>query len=159
LRSGETPLVGRDEEIELLIRRWQHMKNGEGRLVLISGEPGIGKSRLTAAFAEQIGTEPHTRLRYFCSSHHRDSAHYPSIVQLEHAAGVARDDRAPTRLAKLQALLISRGHAGWRRYGAAVRPAVVAEFRRVAQPQPAAQTREAVRSSAELARSGGALRC
>jgi len=63
LRSGTTPLVGRDEEVELLTRRWQQAKTGEGRVVLISGEPGIGKSRLTAALCEHIGTEPHTRLR------------------------------------------------------------------------------------------------
>ena len=69
LRSGATPLVGRDEELELLIRRWEQAKSGEGRVVLISGEPGIGKSRLTAALSEHIGTEPHTRLRYFCSPH------------------------------------------------------------------------------------------
>src|SRR6266404_5221917 len=62
LRSGATPLVGRDEELELLIRRWQQAKTGEGRVVLLSGEPGIGKSRLTAALSEQIGSEPHTRL-------------------------------------------------------------------------------------------------
>ena len=74
LRSGETPLVGRDEEVELLMRRWQQAKTGEGRVVLISGEPGIGKSRLTAALSERIGSEPHTRLRYFCSPHHQDSA-------------------------------------------------------------------------------------
>jgi predicted ATPase len=77
LRSGATPLVGRDEELELLIRRWEQAKSGEGRVVLISGEPGIGKSRLTAALSEHIGTEPHTRLRYFCSPHHQDSALYP----------------------------------------------------------------------------------
>src|SRR5882724_5107744 len=79
LRSGETPLIGRGEEIELLIRRWQQAKTGEGRVVLLSGEPGIGKSRLTAALSEHIGTEPHTRLRYFCSPHHQDSALYPFI--------------------------------------------------------------------------------
>ena len=77
LRSGETPLVGREEEVELLVRRWQQAKSGEGRVVLISGEPGIGKSRLTAALSEHIGSEPHTRLRYFCSPHHQDSALYP----------------------------------------------------------------------------------
>src|ERR1700751_3092225 len=105
LRSGETPLVGRDEEIELLIRRWQQAKTGEGRVVLISGEPGIGKSRLTAAPFEHIGNEPNTRLRYFCSPHHQDSALYPFIVQLEHAAGFARDDTVETKLGKLRALL------------------------------------------------------
>jgi class 3 adenylate cyclase/predicted ATPase len=105
LRSGETPLVGRDEEVELLFRRWQQAKSGEGRVVLISGEPGIGKSRLTAALSEQIGAEPHVRLRYFCSPHHQDSALYPFIAQLERAAGFARDDTVEAKLAKLRALL------------------------------------------------------
>ncbi len=105
LRSGETPLVGREEEVELLVRRWQQAKSGEGRVVLISGEPGIGKSRLTAALSEHIETEPHTRLRYFCSPHHQDSALYPFIAQLERAAGFARDDAAEARLGKLRALL------------------------------------------------------
>ena len=105
LRSGETPLVGRDEEVELLLRRWQQAKSGEGRVVLISGEAGIGKSRLTAALSERIGTEPHTRLRYFCSPHHQDSALYPFIAQLERAAGFARDDAVEGKLGKLRALL------------------------------------------------------
>jgi class 3 adenylate cyclase/predicted ATPase len=105
LRSGETPLVGRDEELELLLRRWQQAKTGEGRAVLISGEPGIGKSRLTAALSEQIEAEPHTRLRYFCSPHHQDSALYPFIAQLERAAGFARDDTVDAKLGKLLALL------------------------------------------------------
>src|SRR5215813_10198762 len=106
LRSGETPLVGRDEEIELLRRRWEQAKSGEGRVVLISGEPGIGKSRLTAALSAHIESEPHTRLRYFCSPHHQDSALYPFIAQLEHAAGFDRDDTADARLGKLRALLV-----------------------------------------------------
>src|SRR6516164_1453805 len=105
LRSGETPLVGRDEEVELLVRRWEQAKTGEGRVVLISGEPGIGKSRLTAALFEHIGTEPNTRLRYFCSPHHQDSALYPFIAQLERAAGFTRDDTVETKLGKLRALL------------------------------------------------------
>jgi AAA ATPase domain len=87
-RSGETPLVGRDEELDLLLRRRKQAKSGEGRVVLISGEPGIGKSRLTAALSEHIGAEPHTRLRYFCSPHHQDSALHPFTAQLERAAGV-----------------------------------------------------------------------
>jgi hypothetical protein len=107
LRSGTTPLVGRDEEVELLLRRWHQAKTGEGRVVLISGEPGIGKSRLTAALSEHIETEPHTRLRYFCSPHHQDSALYPFIAQLERAAGFARDDTVEARLDKLRALLAS----------------------------------------------------
>jgi class 3 adenylate cyclase/predicted ATPase len=104
LRSGTTPLVGRDEEVELLFRRWQQAKTGEGRVVLISGEPGIGKSRLTAALSERIETEPHTRLRYFCSPHHQDSALYPFIAQLERAAGFARDDEPEAKLDKLALL-------------------------------------------------------
>jgi len=109
LRSGETPLVGRDEEVELLVRRWQQAKTGEGRVVLISGEPGIGKSRLTVALSEHLGGEPHTRLRYFCSPHHQDSALYPFISQLERAAGFARDDPVDAKLAKLQATLAPGG--------------------------------------------------
>jgi len=105
LRSEETPLVGRDEEVELLLRRWEQAKTGEGRVVLISGEPGIGKSRLIAAVSKHIGTELHTRLRYFSSPHHQDSALYPFIVQLERAAGFARDDTVEAKLGKLRALL------------------------------------------------------
>jgi class 3 adenylate cyclase/predicted ATPase len=105
LRSGTTPLVGRDEELDLLMRRWQQAKSGEGRVVLISGEPGIGKSRLTAALSAHIETEPHTRLRYFCSPHDQDSALFPFIGQLERAAGIARDDTTATKLDKLEALL------------------------------------------------------
>ena len=85
--GGRTALVGREEEIELLLRRWQRAKKGEGQAVLISGEPGIGKSRLAAAILEQIAAEPHTRVRYLCSPHHTDSALYPIIQWLERAAG------------------------------------------------------------------------
>jgi class 3 adenylate cyclase len=84
--SGLTELVGREEEIELLLRRWSKAKTGEGQVVLLSGEPGIGKSRLTATLLERLATEPHTRLRYFCSPQHTDSAFYPIISQLERAA-------------------------------------------------------------------------
>jgi predicted ATPase len=80
-------------------------KAGEGRVVLISGEPGIGKSRLTAALAESIAGEPHTRLRYFASPHHQDSALYPFVPQLERAAGFARDDTPEAKLGKLRALI------------------------------------------------------
>jgi class 3 adenylate cyclase/tetratricopeptide (TPR) repeat protein len=107
LRSGTTPLVGRDEELDLLSRRWQQAKSGEGRVVLVSGEPGIGKSRLTAALSQRIESEPHTRLRYFCSPHHQDSALYPFIGQLEHAAQFARADNAEEKLGKLRALVAS----------------------------------------------------
>ncbi len=105
LRVTTTPLVGRDEEIDLLLRRWQQAKRGEGCVVLIAGEPGIGKSRLAEALIEHIGAEPHTRLRYFCSPHHQNSALYPSLAQLERAAGFRREDSGEQRLAKLEALL------------------------------------------------------
>jgi class 3 adenylate cyclase/predicted ATPase len=105
LRSETTPLVGRDEELDLLLRRWQQTKAGGGRVVLVSGEPGIGKSRLTAALSQSIESEIHTRLRYFCSPHHQDSALHPFIVQLERAAGFARDDSTEHKLAKLRVLL------------------------------------------------------
>src|SRR6516225_8555370 len=112
LRSGTTPLVGRDEELDLLLRRWQQAKSGAGRVVLVSGEPGIGKSRLTAALSQHIETEPHTRLRYFCSPHDQDSALYPFIGQLERAAGFARDDTTATKLDKLEALLCDGAEPG-----------------------------------------------
>ena len=107
LRSGATPLVGRDEEMELLLRRWAQAKAGNGRVVLISAEPGVGKSRLAEALAERIAAEPHTRLRYFCSPHHQDSALYPVIAQMERAAGLALADGPAAKLVKLQALLIA----------------------------------------------------
>jgi class 3 adenylate cyclase/predicted ATPase len=105
LRSGATPLVGREEEIELLLRRWARAKGGEGQVVLLAGEAGIGKSRLIAALMERVAGEPHTRLRYFCSPQHTDSALYPIIGQLERAAGLAHDDAPGAKLDKLDALL------------------------------------------------------
>jgi class 3 adenylate cyclase len=105
LRSATTPLVGREEEVELLLRRWAQATAGEGCVVLISGEPGIGKSRLTETVQDRLGAEPHTRLRFFCSPHHQDSPLYPPIAQLERAAGFRREDTAEVRLTKLEALL------------------------------------------------------
>jgi class 3 adenylate cyclase/predicted ATPase len=105
LRSEAAPLIGRDQELDLLLRHWRQAKLGEGRVVLISGEPGIGKSRLTAALAQAIESDRHTRLRYFCSPHHQDSALHPFIAQLERAAGFVRDDVADRKLEKLRGLL------------------------------------------------------
>ena len=103
--SGLTDLVGREEELELLLRRWSKTKTGEGQVVLLSGEAGIGKSRLTAALLERLASEPHTRLRYFCSPQHTDSAFYPIIGQMERAAALAHDDTLQAKLDKLDALL------------------------------------------------------
>jgi class 3 adenylate cyclase len=103
--SGLTELVGREEELELLLRRWSKAKVSEGQVVLLSGEPGIGKSRLTAALLERLASEPHTRLRYFCSPQHTDSAFYPIISQMERAAGLAHDDTTHAKLDKLDAVL------------------------------------------------------
>jgi class 3 adenylate cyclase len=105
LRASTTPLVGRGEEIDLLLRRWEQAKGGDGCVVLITGEPGIGKSRIVQTLLERLSGEPHTRLRYFCSPHHQDSALYPSITQLERAAGLRRDDTDEQRLSKLEAVL------------------------------------------------------
>ena len=103
--SKLTPLVGRDEEIDLLLRRWARAKVGDGQIMLVSGEAGLGKSRITAEFEERLHAEPHLRLRYFCSPYHQDSALFPIIDQLGRAAGFARDDPPAAKLEKLEALL------------------------------------------------------
>jgi class 3 adenylate cyclase/predicted ATPase len=103
--SDLTALVGREEESELLLRRWARAKNGEGQVALLSGEAGIGKSRLTAALLENVAAKSHIYLRYFCSPQHTDSALYPIIGQMERAAGLAHADSTQTRLNKLDALL------------------------------------------------------
>ena len=110
--SGLTELVGREEELDLLLRRWSKAKTGEGQVVLLSGEPGIGKSRLTAALMERLAPEPHTRLRYFSSPQHTDSALYPIMLQMERAAGFTHYDTAQTKLDKLDALLTQNSTPG-----------------------------------------------
>jgi class 3 adenylate cyclase/predicted ATPase len=103
--SGLTELVGREEELDLLLRRWSKAKTGEGQVVLLSGEAGIGKSRLIAALLERVSGEPHLRLRYFCSPQHTDSALHPIISQMERAAGFVHDDTPQVKLDKLDAVL------------------------------------------------------
>ena len=100
-----TGLVGRDEEIELLLRRWARAKASDGQVVLISGEPGLGKSRIAATLDERLEAEPHIRLRQFCSPYHQNSALFPFIDQLQRAAGFARDDPPAAKLQKLEAVL------------------------------------------------------
>ena len=98
-------LIGRDEEIDLLLRRWARAKAGEGQIVLISAEPGLGKSRIIAALAERLHVEPHLQLRYFCSPYHQESALFPFVDQLSRASGFARDDPPAARFKKLEAFL------------------------------------------------------
>jgi class 3 adenylate cyclase/predicted ATPase len=106
LHSGDlTPLVGREEELDLLLRRWQQAKDGEGQVVLLSGEAGIGKSRIIQALRARSAGDPHTRLRYFCSPYHVHSALYPVIGQLERAAGFLRNEPSEGKLRKLETLL------------------------------------------------------
>ncbi|MGH8432832.1 MAG: ATP-binding protein, partial [Solimonas sp.] len=100
-----SPLVGRQEEIDLLLRRWEQTKSGEGGVVLLSGEPGIGKSRIAESLLARLEGEPHARLRYFCSPHHTHSPLYPFVVQLERAAGFEPGSDAGAKLDRLGALL------------------------------------------------------
>jgi len=104
-----TDLVGRDEELEILLRRWQRAKQGEGQVVLISGEPGIGKSRLAEALQDEIIKVPHTCLRYQCSPYHTNSALYPVIEQFGRAAGFEVGDSPDIKLDKLEAALAKSG--------------------------------------------------
>ncbi|UWU77877.1 AAA family ATPase [Bradyrhizobium huanghuaihaiense] len=103
--AGLTPLVGRENEIGLLLEHWERAKEGEGQVVLLGGEPGIGKSRLVRALRGRLEHEPHTALGHYCSPHHQTSPLHPVIGLLERAAGFAADDPAATRLDKLEALL------------------------------------------------------
>ncbi|MBS1236389.1 MAG: adenylate cyclase, partial [Proteobacteria bacterium] len=103
--SALTPLVGREEEVALLLRRWQQAQEGEGQVVLIGGEPGIGKSRLTRVLQERLASENYIALRYQCSPFHVHSALHAVIEQLERAAGFTRDDTPEQRLDKLEAVL------------------------------------------------------
>jgi class 3 adenylate cyclase/predicted ATPase len=106
-----TPLVGREHELGILLERWAWAKDGDGQIVLLSGEPGIGKSRLTRSLIEQLAPEPYTRLRYYCSPYHTNSALYPVVEQLERAAGFQADDTAETKLGRLEAVLAEAGDA------------------------------------------------
>ncbi len=108
--SGQVlPMVGRDQELALLLERWAQAKAGEGQGVLLVGEAGIGKSRITRALLDALADEPHTRIRYQCSAYHTDSALWPVIQQLGHAAGLAANDALEARLDKLEALLRQAG--------------------------------------------------
>src|SRR5215813_1733932 len=103
--EGLTDLIGRENELDFLLERQRLAWKGEGQIVLISGEPGIGKSRLAAALAEHIAGESHTRLRYQCSPYLTNSALHPFIAQLERAAGCKAGDAPEQKLDKLEAIL------------------------------------------------------
>ena len=107
LHAEPAALIGREEELALLQRRWSQIKSGEGRLALIYGEPGIGKSRLVFALQEEIKADPHHCLRFQCSPHRIQTAFYPVINQLEHAAGLSAGDSDAIKLEKLEALVAS----------------------------------------------------
>ena len=100
-----TRIVGRDGELQLLLDRWELAKNGEGQVVLICGEPGIGKSRLSQALRDALGEDEHVRIRYQCSPYHTNSALYPTIQQLQFAASFEAADDSNTKLDKLESLL------------------------------------------------------
>jgi class 3 adenylate cyclase/tetratricopeptide (TPR) repeat protein len=109
--SSLTPIVGRGEEIELLLRRWERVRNGDGQVVLLSGEPGIGKSRLTSALEAQVELEPHDHVRFFCWHRHQNSAFYPFVSYFERTAGFGREDSAEQRLDKLETVLVEHRSA------------------------------------------------
>ena len=103
--SALSPPIGRDEEIDLLLRRWVRAKAGDGQIVMVTGEAGIGKSCLVAALVERLQAEPYVYLRYSCSPHHQDSALSPFVEQLSRTAGFVRDDPPLAKLEKLEAVL------------------------------------------------------
>ena len=110
--GGLAPIVGRDQELALLIERWCQARGSEGQLVLLTGEAGIGKSRLTEAAVEAVAAEPHFLIRYQCSPYHADSALYPAIQHLKHGAGFTDTDTPEGRLDRLEALLARAGEIG-----------------------------------------------
>ncbi|RWO75240.1 MAG: adenylate cyclase [Mesorhizobium sp.] len=100
-----TPLIGREEELALLQRRWDEARDGEGQVVLLSGEPGIGKSRLTRALQQRLDESIYMRLIHFCSPYHVNTALHPIVDHLQRAARFDRDDNDDQKLAKLEGLL------------------------------------------------------
>ncbi len=111
-REHMAPLYGRDEEVEMLMRRWADAVDGEGRVVLLTGEAGIGKSHIASAIQQNLEGKPHAAIRYLCSAHHTNSVLFPFIAQLERAAEFGRSDNAQSRLKKLSTYLAQIGADG-----------------------------------------------
>src|SRR5712692_8313531 len=111
IRTGLTPLVGRDEELGLLLRRWEKVKEGEGQVVLLSGEAGVGKSRLGQELKEQVEREGHTRIEFHCSPYYQNTAWYPVIEHLQRLLQFKREDSPQEKLAKLEGVLEPYGFA------------------------------------------------
>ena len=105
--SALTPLVGREEELDLLLRRWSQAKDGEGQVVLLSGEPGIGKSRILSALRERLEAQGVQALRFQCSPYYVNSAFWPIIDNFERTLKFARDETADAKLDKLEALIVT----------------------------------------------------
>ena len=108
IRTGTLPLVGRAHEMGLMLERWRLARSGEGQIVTVVGEAGIGKSRAIEALQEDVAHEPHTRIYLQCSPYHRDSALYPVIQHLSRAAGFAPADSADARIDKLRVMFARR---------------------------------------------------
>jgi len=105
--TGLTPLVGRDEEVDLLLRRWAQARDGDGQVVLLCGEPGIGKSRILGVLRERLEAQGVQALRFQCSPYHTNSAFWPIIDNFERALKFARDETAEVKLDKLEALVVT----------------------------------------------------
>jgi hypothetical protein len=111
-RADVGPLIGRDHELALLLDRWEMAKSGEGQVVVLSGEAGIGKSRIVLALRERLRNEPRFRIGYYCSPHHVNSALWPVVAQLQRAAGYLREDATSLKLEKLERLVGKAGEFG-----------------------------------------------
>jgi class 3 adenylate cyclase/tetratricopeptide (TPR) repeat protein len=109
--GGSLPLIGRAHEMGLMCQRWQLARQGEGQIVTVTGEAGIGKSRAIEALQEELAAEPHVRINLQCSPYHSDSALYPVIQYLNRAASFAPTDTPDARVEKLRALLARQGIA------------------------------------------------
>ena len=117
-----TPLVGREEELDLLLRRWSQARDGEGQVVLLSGEPGIGKSRVLNALRERLEAQGVQALRFQCSPYYVNSAFWPIIDNFERALKFARDETADSKLDKLEALVVTHMAGRWPTSGSSLDP-------------------------------------